>query len=91
MLGRGTTAHILVLDHHHLADATDPRAVAKYTLPAVSLAKLSARTIYKRRVKTEKQARVRQLLDPAQERARLAAARSLAVKGGIKDSRAGGN
>lgn len=86
VLSRGSSAHILVLDHIHLADATDPRALDNYTKPARTLATLSARTIYKRRVKAEQQTRLRQLPDPARDRARTAAAHRLARKGGIEQA-----
>ena len=58
MLALGTTAYMLVLDHEHLADAADPRAFGKYTYPAATLAKPSARTQRQRQRHSEKLKRV---------------------------------
>jgi hypothetical protein len=61
MLARGTTAYLLVLDHDHLADAADPKALDKYTSPALTLAAPSVRIQRKRRLKAERLERVTQL------------------------------
>lgn len=85
ILVRGSRAYVLVLDHDHLDDVGDPRALDAYTVPALLLEKISARTIYRQRVKAQKAARMRVLEDPIAVKARVMEAGKMATRGGPKD------